>query len=237
MGIIIQARLGSKRYPRKILAPLAGKTVLEQIMNRCRKSQLAGKHVVVACPEGEGEEIYTHTGIAPYEGPENDLLTRFLGAARQMDLDVAIRVTADCPLVCPEMIDLMTAQMNMNECSAAVNWIPRTWPDGADLDVWGREELERLDGRFKTPRQREWWATEAAHKHTRDIGFFQNMKENWSRYRVTLDYPEDMHVVRSIYHAQGNSCWPWTVIVKWLDRHPAVREYNRKRVNNFGDIY
>lgn len=237
-GIIVQARLKSTRLPRKILSELAGKTMLEQIVKRCKQSRYAGNRVVVICPTGEGEEIFTHTGIVPYEGPELDLLSRFLVPVRKLNIECAVRVTADCPLVCPVMMDTMIEE-TATPCT--INWDPRTWPDGIDLDVWGRQLLEDLDKEFTSPADREWWATKAVHEkipkrlitsvttwNTRDL----------TRYRLTVDHAEDLELVRAVYKAQGNDTWTVKKITDWLDKNPKIKALNQKHVDGtFGDIY
>lgn len=233
-GIVIQARLKSTRYPKKILAPLAGRTVLENVYSRCRRSVLAGESAVVACPTDDSEEIFTTTGIVPYEGPEEDLLTRFLIPVRRLGFDVVARVTADCPLVCPDMLDIMFG--NLGNADGIVNWKIRCWPDGADIDIWSRNLLEEIDGRLKTPKEREWWASIVAHSDRYDVIQVTNMNGDWSRYRLTLDYPADMEVIKRVYAAQGNECWDWPMIVHCLKKHPEWRKFNKDHVGNFGDI-
>ncbi len=237
-GIVVQARLKSTRLPKKVLARLYGKTMLEQIVNRCKKSKYAGGRVVVICPIGEGEEIFTHTGIVPYEGPELDLLTRFLIPVRKLNLECIVRVTADCPLVCPVMIDTMIEETS-SPCT--VNWDPRTWPDGIDLDIWGRQLIEDLDKELTTPEEREWWATKAVHEKVPDRLISRVTAygtKDYTRYRLTVDHQEDLDLVRLVYKAQGGNCWPVKKITDWLDANPSVFKLNQKHVDGtFGDIY
>lgn len=106
--IIIQARTGSKRLPRKVLAELAGRTVLEYVIRRCQQSTNSSE-VIVATSTLPGDNGVTDLaallGIPVYRGNENDVLLRYIEAARRFDATVLIRITADCPLIDPVIID------------------------------------------------------------------------------------------------------------------------------------
>ncbi|MBI4965623.1 MAG: glycosyltransferase family protein [Desulfomonile tiedjei] len=106
--IIIQARTGSQRLPRKVLAELANGTVLEYVIRRCRQSRL-GSNVIVATsvlPRDDAvEALSVSLGVPVFRGSEDDVLSRYIDTARAFRANVLIRITADCPLIDPSVID------------------------------------------------------------------------------------------------------------------------------------
>jgi len=223
--VVIQARLGSTRYPRKVLMPLRGATVLEHIYRRCQSSRMA-KEVIVACPPTDSEVIFSTTGILPYEGPEEDVLTRLIGAGKKKMADFLVRVTADCPLVDPKMIDEM-AELALKRITPIVtNTYTRTWPDGMDLEVYDFEWMQNLDEWIKPIADRGdfyMWCLERLPPRT----FTQlQSARSLNHYRLTLDYAEDMDVISEVYKAQRGAIWFTDTIVKFLDHNPRIARIN-----------
>lgn len=141
VGIIIQARLGSKRLPRKVLLPLAGKTVIEWIVDRCLET---GFLTILAVPEGEGQEfkdVLKERCCPIFEGHPTDVLDRYYEAAKAFQFDPIVRITGDCPLVDSTMIKAMVKEFKSGYLS---NCHPiRTVPKGLDIEIFDFEILER----------------------------------------------------------------------------------------------
>lgn len=141
--VIIQGRLRSTRLPAKILLPLpTGRTVLEEVIYRCRQAKRVHQ-VVVASPDTEDCDIlepYT-AGALWVRGSEDDVLDRYLRAAETAGADIIVRVTSDCPLIPPEMIDAVVAQRNTHGLAYASNVTPDTWPLGYACEAFTMNAL------------------------------------------------------------------------------------------------
>jgi spore coat polysaccharide biosynthesis protein SpsF (cytidylyltransferase family) len=141
---VIQARLRSTRLPGKILLPLpTGRTVLEEVIYRCREARSIHQ-VVVAMPDSEDSEILTPFtgGASIVYGPEGDVLMRYHMAARSVGADIIVRVTSDCPAIPSEMIDAVVAQRNVHGLAYACNVLPDTWPLGYACEAFTMRALD-----------------------------------------------------------------------------------------------
>lgn len=140
---IIQARLRSSRLPAKTLLMLpTGRTVLEEVVYRCRQARSIHR-VVVASPDTEDCDIIEHyTGGAMWiRGSEDDVLDRYRRAAEASGADIIVRVTSDCPLIPPEMIDAVVQQRNAHALTYACNVLPDTWPLGYACEAFTMNAL------------------------------------------------------------------------------------------------
>ncbi len=232
--VIIQARLSSERLHKKILSPLNNSTMLEQIVRRCKVSKRADE-VVVACPTQDVEPIFNATGIAAIGGPEVDVLSRLLIAAASTKADRIVRVTADCPLVCGQMIDMMLDQHSYCMKPVVVNTIGHTFPDGMDLEVYSVEWLKDL-ATIIPPDWREYFAQYVCENYTPKVVERVIYPENLGKaIRLTVDYHEDLELVTRIYDAMGKYIWAFRTIVEWLIDRPHLLKINAHRIDgNFG---
>jgi spore coat polysaccharide biosynthesis protein SpsF (cytidylyltransferase family) len=140
---IIQARLRSTRLPGKVLLPLpTGRTVLEEVIYRCKQASRVHQ-VVVASPDTEECDVlkpYT-AGTLWVRGSEEDVLDRYMRAAETAGADIIVRVTSDCPVIPPEMIDAVVAQRNTHALAYASNVTPDTWPLGYACEAFTMKAL------------------------------------------------------------------------------------------------
>jgi len=207
IGIIIQARMTSKRFPGKSMAYLAGKPVLAHVIERCKKVTLADK-VVVAMPMDKKSEpmgdLCKELGVEPFYGPEKDVLTRYYLAATCFDLDPIMRITADCPfidpIVCTEVL-LLLQSAELDYCS---NVHPiRTYPKGLDCEAFTFDCLEAAHKLTRHMKHREH-VTPFMQRH-HDIKRacvrqkFDMSNENWC-----VDYEEDINRLEGIINARPN---------------------------------
>lgn len=232
--VAVQARLGSTRLPKKILADLCGKPMLSQIVRRCRAVPNADA-VAIACPEADADTIFRATGLQPITGPEEDVLTRLLNVADQLEADKIVRVTADCPLVCPDLIRAGIETATREKALPLVqNWRPRSFPDGFDFEVWDVPILRKMSMHL-LDKDREWFALWALNKKI-DNHSIRNQGTDFSRMRFTVDFPEDLEVVRAIYEDMGDEVWGANLIVQWGMTHPHIMKKNEMHVKTFGEV-
>ncbi|HVF41159.1 MAG TPA: aminotransferase class III-fold pyridoxal phosphate-dependent enzyme [Gemmatimonadaceae bacterium] len=143
---VIQARTSSSRFPGKVLAPIGSVSMIERML-----SQLAGANsiddIVVATssdPSDDGLAAHVERlGVAVFRGDQEDVLTRFEGAAQSRRADIIVRLTGDCPLHTPDTVDEVVAHFLASDVDYASNTEPYTRPDGLDVEVFTREALAR----------------------------------------------------------------------------------------------
>lgn len=236
-AIVIQARIASQRLPKKIFAALGGKTMLEQIMRRANAVKVSDLEtpVIVSMPRSDARETYARTGINPHAEVEDarDVLGRMLKTAQLVCADHLVRVTADCPFVCPRMIEAMLRDSYHSKAPVLNNWMVRRFPDGMDLEVYAVPYLERLSARLTDILDREWFATWIVKNDKAQVKPVVN-GQDLSRLRLTVDYEEDLALARKLYDAMGNEIWDAQSIVSYLLIHPALKKINAMHVNTFG---
>lgn len=233
---IIQARMGSTRLPGKVLLDLGGKTALERVVDRCRA--ISGVHeVVVAVPEGPADEplrrLCARIGVVCRAGSEQDVLDRFYRAAKASRADVVLRITADCPLLDPEVAGRVLRALIRQKAAYANNVCPPTFPDGLDVEAFRFSSLETAWKKARKPVEREHVTVYlrdrpelfpfAAVTHSRDL----------SGLRWTLDEPRDLEFLRAIYGlVNGGS--RFEDVLKLLEKEPKLTEINGKIKPNEG---
>lgn len=207
---IIQARMGSTRLPKKVLMDLDGKTVLEFMVERVKKSKLVDHIVVATTINKEDDEIFNlclETNINCYRGSENDVLDRYYKAALKYTGGLIVRLTSDCPLIDPALIDNTIKIFQENKVHYASNTVPpdkKKYPDGSDVEVFSFISLEKAWKEAKNPKDREhvtfyFWKNRDLFKTK-----LLDNSEDWGKYRITIDYPEDIKLVREIVKKLNN---------------------------------
>ena len=145
---IIQARMGSSRLPGKMLMELGNKTVISHVIERC--NLIPGvEHVCVALPNDKNNDILhdslTNESCYVYRGDEADVLTRYVDAARYLEADNIMRITADKPLIDPEICGQVLSLLLSNDADFSCNNMPASWPHGLDCEVFTSDALFSAD--------------------------------------------------------------------------------------------
>jgi spore coat polysaccharide biosynthesis protein SpsF (cytidylyltransferase family) len=192
---VIQARSGSTRFPRKVLAPLQGRPVLAHVIERVSRATLLDG-VVVATTDGAIDDdvarLAISSGAHVTRGPEDDVLSRYLLAVREHGAGVIVRITADCPLVDPAIIDLVIRARAAEGADYASNVTPATYPDGYSVETLTAECLLRIDGEATLAYEREH-VTVRVREHLDDYRTAQvHNDRDLSWMRLTVDFPEDL---------------------------------------------
>lgn len=198
---IIQARMGSARLPGKVLKPLGGRTVLSNVIDRVKRSNVDGV-LVATSTNVEDIPIITeavNNGVLYYAGSECDVLERYYKAASLYRADKIVRITADCPYIMPDLINKLIE--NINHSDYASNVIKRTYPKGLDIEVFTYEELKRTYECAATPYEREH-VTPFMIEHRMGAYSLED-NEDWSYKRLTLDYTWDYEDLVAFYPRIG----------------------------------
>ncbi len=199
---IIQARMSSTRLPGKILADLGGRPLLARVVERARAAKSVGLVVVATTDRAADDRVAEFCGagqVPVFRGSEDDVLDRFRQAAARFEADVVVRLTADCPLLDPAVIDLVVQSFLSGDCDYASNTIEPTYPDGLDTEVFRRAALERAWREAKLKSEREH-VTPYIWKNP---GLFRLLSvkndADLSGLRWTVDEPQDLELARRIY--------------------------------------
>jgi spore coat polysaccharide biosynthesis protein SpsF len=228
---VIQARMGSKRLPGKVLKDLGGDTVLGRVVSRVRQCRLVNDLVVATSTDPADDIILNECrrlGIRAFRGSEQDVLDRYYRAAREAQADVVVRITSDCPLIDPGVSDKTIQAFLDVRPDYASNVLERTYPRGLDTEVVTLAALECAwrDAREAYQREHVTPFLYERPEHFRLLSVKGN--HDYSQYRWTLDTPEDLEFLRAVYarivDAQGLS---WQDVLNIVKSEPALGDLNR----------
>ena len=228
---IVQARMGSTRLPGKVLKPLAGQPMIARVVERTRRAKGVREVVVATTRDARDEplvDLCQSRGWPFTRGDEADLLDRYHAAAIVHRADAVVRITSDCPLIDPGLIDRVLDAFRRGDCDYASNTLePRTFPRGLDVEVVGFKALERAWREDTNPQWREH-ATPYIYRHPEHFRLRPVRNDrDLSYHRWTVDTPEDYDLVRRIYDHFGHDRFAWTDVLQVLDEHPDWVEINR----------
>jgi len=215
--------MSSTRLPGKVLADILGKPLLFYVVERARACKRLDEVLVATTdkvPDDMVDYFCREEGIPYFRGDSDDVLKRYADAARSSNADVIVRITADCPLIDPEIIGSVIEEFMKGKCDYATNVLDRTYPRGLDVEVFGRDILEKLDRTVNDPEDREH-VTRYIYCHPQEfrIGSVTHA-ENLSRHRWTVDTPEDLAFVRAVYNHFGHHNFSWRELIDVLKDHP-----------------
>jgi len=228
---IVQARMGSTRLPGKVLLPLLGEPMLTQVMRRTARARRVDRVVLATTDDPSDDplvELAAGEGWPVVRGSVHDLLDRYVLAARHQDADVVVRITSDCPLIDPELIDLTVGAFLGGVCDYASNSLePRTFPRGLDVEVIDRGALERAWREDTSPVWREH-ATPYIYRHPETFRLCSVSSDvDHSDQRWVVDTAADYELVRRIYEVEGRSDFSWRDTLAVIEKHPDWMALNR----------
>jgi spore coat polysaccharide biosynthesis protein SpsF len=210
---IIQARMGSTRFPGKVMKTLGELTVLGHVITRVKFCPLVDEVMVATTILPTDEVIVKKAkahGASVFRGSEDDVLSRYYGAAKEAKADVIIRVTSDCPLFDPYVLEEMLQKFYQVKDSGQPldylsNTLGRTFPRGLDAEIFTFSALERAHFKAKLAMEREH-VTPYIYRHP-EIFFLKNFlcPEDLSFHRWTLDTQEDFDLIQEIFKALGKA--------------------------------
>lgn len=224
--------MGSTRLPGKVLMDLAGKPLLERVVQRCRRAVHLDELVIATTHKAADDpivELCVARNWACFRGSEEDVLERYYRVAQEIKADIIVRITADCPLIEPTVIDRCIKEFLDNPATDyASNFLtPRTFPRGLDVEVFSVTALERAWREDDNPAWREH-VTPYIYRHPESFQSLAVVNEmDYSHLRWCVDTMEDLDLVRKIYETFQDEDFSWKQVLILLERHPDWLELNR----------
>ena len=227
---IVQARMGSTRLPGKVMLPLLGQPVLSRVMRRAGRARTLDEVVVATTTRPDDDAVVAlaeREGWPVVRGSETDLLDRYLLAARAHDAEVVVRITSDCPLIDPDVIDATVDAFHAADVDYASNTLePPTYPRGLDVEVVSRPALERAGREDADPAWREH-ATPFVYRHPELFRLLRvPADDDHSDLRWTLDTPEDYRLISRIYEALDRDDFGWREALALVEANPSWTALN-----------
>ena len=238
-GIIIQARSGSRRLPRKVLELLAGHSVLWHVIKRAIKAEIPNCKVIVATstlPEDDAvNDEALRAGAFVYRGSRTNVLKRYYDTATFFELNLIIRVTGDCPFIDPALIHKLYNTMTTGQYDYVCIDAMATYPNGLDAEIFLYRDLET---EYKKTRRR-WFSGYKEEKEHVSVGIKNNKQLKRARIkyvgskkaphmRLTLDYHQDLVALNAVADAlfEKNPYFNFDMIIDYMTLHPEICQLN-----------
>ncbi len=228
---LIQARMSSSRFPGKVLEALGGLPMIVFMARRAMRAKTLQDVVVVTSTDASdtplAATLESH-GISCFRGELQDVLARYAAAAASCNADEIVRLTGDCPLVDPLIVDQVVRARREANADYASNVDPRTFPDGLDVECFTRVALDRAASEAREQSQREHVTT---WMHRADAGLRRaNVRAvaDGSPLRLTVDYPADLAAIRRLIELIGRPAADFDMfdILRCIAAHPEIIELN-----------
>lgn len=223
---VVQARVSSSRFPGKVLAPLRGQPLAVYMLKRLAKSKLLGSTVLATSTARDDDALAAEidrAGFRVYRGSLEDVLSRFVEAARLDNADAVVRITGDCPLVDVDVLDAMVERFATGDLDYLSNVSPPTFPDGLDIEIMTTAALDIACREARPGHQREHVTPFFRDNPQRfRIGNHTNAVGDESRYRWTVDVPEDLAVITALVEASGVEYPSLVDLRRVLDARPVL---------------
>jgi len=229
--------MGSTRLPSKVMKAVCGKPLIEILLLRLSHSKKIDK-IILATPESSENDSLAHIvkklGYDVFRGSENDVLGRYYHAAKQYKPESVIRLTGDCPIIDPSVVDEVIYLYEKENADYASNTNPPTYPDGLDVEVFSYKSLEEANNKAKNSHDREH-VTPYIRAKKKFINFNLSNNQDYSNERWTVDNPEDFRVIENILnHFAPNLDFTWKDVLKLKISHPDYFEANKSIQRNAG---
>ncbi len=232
--VIVQARMTSTRLRGKVLMPVAGRPMLAQQLRRIKRCALVDAICVATTTNAADEPLVSlahQEQVDCYRGSEQDVLSRFVGAAQASSADVIVRVTGDCPLIDPNIVDEVIRELitGSSECDYASNVLQRTYPRGLDVEALFLDTLLRVDRLACSPSAREH-VTTFVYAERPDLFLVRSVSdaEDNSALRWTVDTAADLHLILALYDGMdlGNRTASYQEMLAYVRAHPELAQLN-----------
>ncbi|MDP3883021.1 MAG: glycosyltransferase family protein [Candidatus Staskawiczbacteria bacterium] len=239
IGIIIQARMESRRLPGKVYEKILDKHLIEFVILRVKMSKLA-KKIIVAIPDTKKSAVLVplikKNKVDFYSGSLDNVLDRYIKTAEKFKLDIIVRITADCPLIDPVLIDQIIEKYLNSEKRLDFLFI-KDYPFGlGDIEVISLKTLKRISRLTKSPFHCEHVVSFISERPDLFRLKVEKAPPELSRpdLRVCVDEPQDLDLVKKIFtHFKPREDFTTREILEYLDKNPKVANINKDIKHNF----
>jgi spore coat polysaccharide biosynthesis protein SpsF len=216
--------------PSKVLSSIAGVSMLERVVQRVAMASSLDGIVVATTKEPDDDSIVdllASSDVTIVRGSHHDVLDRYHDALVATQADIIVRITSDCPLIDPQLIDDVVRALDRKADYASNTLEPRTYPRGLDVEAVTAEALERTWAEDDDPATREH-VTPYIYRHPDRFTLRRvSGDQDLSRHRWTVDTPEDLALVRRIYDALGDASFSWRDVLNLVEANPTWSELNK----------
>jgi spore coat polysaccharide biosynthesis protein SpsF (cytidylyltransferase family) len=236
--IIIQARLGSKRFPEKVLEKIENKSLIWHVINRAKNVNGVEQIILATTKKKEDRvlvKIAENSGIIGFVGNDVNVLERYYQCAKKFNADPIIRITGDCPLIDPKIIEDLLKYYSSHDFNYVTNTNPPTYPDGLDIEIFSFSILETIRKKVEFISEREH-VTSYIKKHPTNFKIY-NLKNDidLSQIRLTVDEELDLKIIKKLYaQMRPNKLFGLKDIIKIISKNPKLIEINNSIVRNEG---
>ena len=236
---LIQARTGARRLANKVLLDLCGKTVLEHVIDRVSRSETIDEAVVVTTVRREDlkiVELVSQKGIRVLCGSEDDVLDRYYQAARLLNAQHIVRITADCPVIDADVIDQVVNYYFKCKADYCSNALSQTFPDGMDVEVFSFDALAKAWKSARLSSEREHVTPYIRnHQHMFKVVSVDH-PVNLGAHRWTLDEKKDYMFLQKLFNglSRKNAYFGMNDILKFLQENPKLVNINAAITRNEG---
>lgn len=234
---IVQARMGSTRLPSKVIKEIVGKPMIELLLLRLSQSKEIDQTIVASSTDVKNDalvKVVSRLGFVCFRGSENDVLNRYYEAAKSVNADVVIRITGDCPLVDPRLVDSCIKSFKEKNVDYLSNVNPPTFPDGLDVEVMSFTVLEQAQNEASTDFDREH-VTAYIRKNEKFSQLSLSNNSDCSSLRWTVDESDDLHVITNIFEwFSPDILFPWEDVLKLQEKESELFSNNQSLCRNEG---
>lgn len=231
---IVQARMGSERLPKKVIKPILDQPMIIYTLNRLKKSKYIDELVLATSQENKEEQlvdIVSKNGYEVFRGEEENVLKRYVDTYKKYGGDIIIRVTGDCPLIDPFIVDNVITYFMANNYDYVRLDIPETFIRGFDVEIFSSKTLlkvwEKVSSLDNSHRYKEH-VTLYIYENPDEfkIGFAKGNEFYNKDYRLSVDTIEDFKLVETIFNHFQDEYIEAKEVVKFLDKNPSISSIN-----------
>jgi spore coat polysaccharide biosynthesis protein SpsF len=236
--VMIQARTSSTRLPRKVLEFIDHKPMIWHVINRVKQIPSVEQIALITTTDNDDKillDIANENKIIGFSGQKFDVLDRHYQCAKQINADPIIRITSDCPLIDPFLVEKILKFYLKNNYDYVSNIFPPSFPDGLDTEIFSFDALERAAKSANLASEREHVSPYITKNPSIfKIGNYEN-NQNLSDYRWTVDKPQDLEFVKTIYsRMKPKTIFSMDEVLNLISQEPTLMEIHKGSFRNEG---
>ena len=234
---IVQARMGSSRLPGKVLRSICGRPMLARLLDRLGRARSIAGTLVATTTDATDDALCAWCeaeGQTYFRGSERDVLERYVRAARSIDAAGVVRITGDCPLIDPEIVDAVVERFRAGDLDYASNLFPPTYPDGLDVEVVTRDALDCAAAEAERRSDREHVTPFIWRNRERFRQVHLTREPSLAELRLTVDHADDLKFVEEVFRALEckQPTFGLEQLLALLHERPELRALNAGHARN-----